>query len=133
MNSEICSVKLERSSETDLIPSYSKERAETAEKLDHVNIAKTLAVGVSYDYFVIVSLPQNGGREKLGFFFVGGGKNWRAHRASPLQVNNFAWQFPVVVAVATFDVESNQAFGGNRWTTDRSTYLSWRDIRYQMV
>src|SRR5438270_8170811 len=32
-----------------------KERAETAEKLDHVNIAKTLAVGVSYDYFVIVS------------------------------------------------------------------------------
>jgi len=32
-----------------------KERAEIAEKLDHVNIAKTLAVGVSYDYFVIVS------------------------------------------------------------------------------
>jgi serine/threonine protein kinase len=32
-----------------------KERAEIAETLDHVNIAKTLAVGVSYDYFVIVS------------------------------------------------------------------------------
>jgi serine/threonine protein kinase len=32
-----------------------KERAETAEKLDHVNIAKTLAVGVDHDYFVIVS------------------------------------------------------------------------------
>jgi hypothetical protein len=32
-----------------------KERAETAEKLDHVNIAKTLAVGVEQDYFVIVS------------------------------------------------------------------------------
>ncbi len=32
-----------------------KERAETAEKLDHVNIAKTFAVGVDHDYFVIVS------------------------------------------------------------------------------
>ena len=32
-----------------------KERAETAEKLDHVNIAKTLAVGIENDYFVIVS------------------------------------------------------------------------------
>jgi len=32
-----------------------KERAETAEKLDHVNIARTLAVGVDHDYFVIVS------------------------------------------------------------------------------
>jgi serine/threonine protein kinase len=32
-----------------------KERAETAEKLDHVNIAKTLAVGVENDYFAIVS------------------------------------------------------------------------------
>src|ERR1700730_3160950 len=32
-----------------------KERAETAEKLDHVNIAKTLAVGVDHDYFVLVS------------------------------------------------------------------------------
>ena len=32
-----------------------KERAETAEKLDHVNIAKTFAVGVDNDYFVIVS------------------------------------------------------------------------------
>ena len=32
-----------------------KERAETAEKLDHVNIAKTFKVGVDHDYFVIVS------------------------------------------------------------------------------
>jgi serine/threonine protein kinase len=32
-----------------------KERAETAEKLDHVNIAKTFAVGVDHDYFVLVS------------------------------------------------------------------------------
>ena len=32
-----------------------KERAETAEKLDHVNIAKTVAVGVENDYFAIVS------------------------------------------------------------------------------
>jgi serine/threonine protein kinase len=32
-----------------------KERVETAEKLDHVNIAKTLAVGVEQDYFAIVS------------------------------------------------------------------------------
>ena len=32
-----------------------RERAETAEKLDHVNIAKTFAVGVDHDYFVIVS------------------------------------------------------------------------------
>src|SRR6266480_5559117 len=32
-----------------------KERAETAEKLDHVNIAKTFAVGVDHDYFVVVS------------------------------------------------------------------------------
>jgi serine/threonine protein kinase len=32
-----------------------KERAETAQKLDHVNIAKTLAVGVENDYFAIVS------------------------------------------------------------------------------
>jgi len=32
-----------------------KERAETAEKLDHVNIAKTLAVGVEHDYLAIVS------------------------------------------------------------------------------
>jgi serine/threonine protein kinase len=32
-----------------------KERAETAEKLDHVNIAKTIAVGVDHDYFVVVS------------------------------------------------------------------------------
>ena len=32
-----------------------KERAETAEKLDHVNIAKTFAVGVDNDYFVVVS------------------------------------------------------------------------------
>jgi len=32
-----------------------KERAETAEKLDHVNIAKTLAVGVEHDYLALVS------------------------------------------------------------------------------
>ncbi len=32
-----------------------KERVETAEKLDHVNIAKTLAVGVENDYFAIAS------------------------------------------------------------------------------
>jgi serine/threonine protein kinase len=32
-----------------------KERAQTAEKLDHVNIAKTLVVGVENDYFAIVS------------------------------------------------------------------------------
>jgi len=32
-----------------------KERVETAEKLDHVNIARTLAVGVEQDYFAIVS------------------------------------------------------------------------------
>ena len=35
------------------------------------------------------------------------GKNWRAHGASPLQVNNFALAIPV--AGATFNVESNQA------------------------
>src|ERR1700759_1220433 len=32
-----------------------KERVETAEKLDHVNIARTLAVGLDHDYFVVVS------------------------------------------------------------------------------
>ncbi len=32
-----------------------KERAETAEKLDHVNIAKTLAVGIEQNYYAIVS------------------------------------------------------------------------------
>src|SRR5437762_6355319 len=32
-----------------------KERAEIAEKLDHVSIAKTFAVGVDHDYFGIVS------------------------------------------------------------------------------
>jgi serine/threonine protein kinase len=32
-----------------------RERTETAEKLDHVNIAKTFAVGVDQDYFVLVS------------------------------------------------------------------------------
>ena len=32
-----------------------KERVETAEKLDHVNIAKTFAVGIENDYFAIVS------------------------------------------------------------------------------
>src|SRR2546423_557622 len=32
-----------------------RERAETAKKLDHVNVAKTRAVGVEHDYFVVVS------------------------------------------------------------------------------
>src|SRR5438094_8327644 len=32
-----------------------KERAETAERLDHVNIAKTFAVGVEHDYLALVS------------------------------------------------------------------------------
>jgi hypothetical protein len=32
-----------------------KERAETAQQLDHVNIARTLAVGADHDYFVLVS------------------------------------------------------------------------------
>jgi|SRR5215472_3829759 len=32
-----------------------KERAETAEKLDHLNIAKTFAVGIENDYFALVS------------------------------------------------------------------------------
>src|SRR5438045_4638927 len=32
-----------------------KERAETAEKLDHINIAKTFAVGVEHDYLALVS------------------------------------------------------------------------------
>src|SRR5437667_11075513 len=32
-----------------------KERAETAEKLDHVNIAKTIMVGVEHDYLALVS------------------------------------------------------------------------------
>ena len=32
-----------------------KERAETAEKLDHVNIAKTLAVGIENGYFAMAS------------------------------------------------------------------------------
>src|SRR5256885_767894 len=31
-----------------------KERAETAEKLDHINIAKTFAVGVEHDYLALV-------------------------------------------------------------------------------
>src|SRR5258708_19638466 len=34
-----------------------KERAETAEKLDHVNISKTLAVGVQHPYLSL--LPQH--------------------------------------------------------------------------
>src|SRR6266404_3515960 len=37
-----------------------KERVETAEKLDHVNIAKTLAVGIENDYFAIVSENSEG-------------------------------------------------------------------------
>jgi serine/threonine protein kinase len=37
-----------------------QERVETAEKLDHVNIAKTLAVGVENDYFAIVSEYSEG-------------------------------------------------------------------------
>jgi len=32
-----------------------KERAETAEKLDHINIGKTFAVGVEHDYLALVS------------------------------------------------------------------------------
>jgi serine/threonine protein kinase len=32
-----------------------KERAETAKKLDHLNIAKTFAVGIESDYFALVS------------------------------------------------------------------------------
>src|SRR5947209_11709056 len=32
-----------------------KERAETAEKLDHINVAKTFAVGVEHDYLALVS------------------------------------------------------------------------------
>src|ERR1700730_11025819 len=32
-----------------------KERAEIAQKLDHINIAKTLSVGIDQDYFVLVS------------------------------------------------------------------------------
>ncbi|HEX4639707.1 MAG TPA: protein kinase [Chthoniobacterales bacterium] len=32
-----------------------RERAETAQKLDHVNIAKTLEVGVQHEYFAVVS------------------------------------------------------------------------------
>src|SRR4029077_12543223 len=38
-----------------------KERAETAEKLDHVSIAKTFAVGIDSDYFVLVSEYLEGG------------------------------------------------------------------------
>jgi hypothetical protein len=30
-----------------------KERAETAQKIDHVNIAKTFEVGIDHDYFVL--------------------------------------------------------------------------------
>src|SRR5438309_7230267 len=37
-----------------------KERAETAKKLDHVNIARTFAVGIENDYFVIVSEYSQG-------------------------------------------------------------------------
>jgi serine/threonine protein kinase len=37
-----------------------KERAETAEKLDHVNIAKTFAAGAENDYFVMVSEYSEG-------------------------------------------------------------------------
>jgi serine/threonine protein kinase len=39
-----------------------KERAETAEKLDHVNIAKTLEVGVEHDYLALVSEYLEGER-----------------------------------------------------------------------
>src|SRR2546427_1457109 len=39
-----------------------KERAETAEKLDHVNIARTFAVGVEHDYFALVSEHFEGER-----------------------------------------------------------------------
>ncbi len=37
-----------------------KERAEITEKLDHVNIAKTFAVGIENDYFAIVSEYSEG-------------------------------------------------------------------------
>ncbi len=37
-----------------------KERARTAQKLDHVNIAKVLAVGVEHDYFGLVSEYMEG-------------------------------------------------------------------------
>src|ERR1700724_1536414 len=39
-----------------------KERAETAEKLDHVNIATTFKVGGEHDYFALVSEHLDGER-----------------------------------------------------------------------
>jgi serine/threonine protein kinase len=37
-----------------------KERAETAQKLDHVNIAKTLEAGVQHEYFAVVTEYSSG-------------------------------------------------------------------------
>src|SRR5438105_6208103 len=48
-----------------------KERAETAEKLDHVNIAKTLAVGVEHDYLALVS--ENFGGDPADSWIVANG------------------------------------------------------------
>ena len=48
-----------------------KERAETAEKLDHVNIAKTITVGVEHDYLALVSEHLEG--ETLDSWIVANG------------------------------------------------------------
>jgi len=48
-----------------------KERAETAKKLDHVNIAKTLEVGVEHDYLALVSEYLEG--ERADSWIVGNG------------------------------------------------------------
>src|SRR5256885_2506095 len=48
-----------------------KERAETAEKLDHVNIAKTFKVGVEHDYLALVSEHLEG--ERVDSWIVGNG------------------------------------------------------------
>jgi serine/threonine protein kinase len=48
-----------------------KERAETAEKLDHVNIAKTFEVGVEHDYLALVSEHLEG--ETADSWIVGNG------------------------------------------------------------
>src|SRR5438105_364962 len=48
-----------------------KERAETAEKLDHVNIARTFAVGVEHDYLALVS--ENFGGDPADSWIVANG------------------------------------------------------------
>src|SRR5437763_6174239 len=48
-----------------------KDRAETAQKLDHVNIARTLAVGVDHDYFALVS--ENFGGDPADSWIVANG------------------------------------------------------------